>query len=52
MPRTKSGHLTICRGAGDTGRGIPPPLRPQTPGPTRGASAAGRPPAEASSSPE
>ena len=49
---TESRHLTICRGVGDTGRGIPPPPRPQSPGPTRGASAPGRSPAEAFSSPE
>lgn len=49
---TESGHLTICTGAEDTGRGIPLPPPLQTPGPSKGASVAGRSPAEASSSPE
>lgn len=43
--------LTICTGAADTGRDIPPPPRPPPPSPTKGARAQVSPRATAAASP-
>lgn len=46
-----AGYLTICTGAADTGRDIPPPPRPPPPSPTKGARAQVSPRAAAAASP-